>query len=453
MDITRENRPRKTRRAETHRQRDALEGGHSALAGREASRLGNTLKQKSSTETSPVKPQVTKGFEKEDFSRLLWRLQAKMWGVTHDKNLRGCHRWLAPHAGGASVQWGEKRSRFGQLQNSRSVWASPVASLKIGTLRAAEVQHALDNWMKTPGNGVAFATLTLRHRHGQTLREVWDTLAYCWARVTQTAKWRGGSRTIGDKEKYAIAHWIKTVEVTHGKNGWHVHIHTIFLTEKQLSENECEELRSSIFSRWQAGALKRGFAAPSEQNGVKIDAATTDTYRQALANYLVKGHFGSLGHESAGGSFKLARGENMTPFQILDCVDSHDPDMRERAIKLWHEWEKVSKGRRQMAWSKGAKKELGIVDLTDDELLDMDEREQEEMLHTLGIIALAEWKKIQSDIDIRLHILHEVKKAKNKKGAHKKLAQVMSELGIPYTSIGKPGFPLSSSDSDLSGAS
>ena len=50
------------------------------------------------------------------------------------------------------------------------------------------------------------------------------------------------------------------------------------------------------------------------------------------------------------GAFKQAKGKNRTPFQIarafLDTGDMADLD-------LWHEWERVSRGRRQLTWSKG----------------------------------------------------------------------------------------------------
>ena len=105
------------------------------------------------------------------FSRFVWGLQRTMWQVTGLNRLAGCHRWRAPGAGVASVVWqGEGASRWGGLQKSGSVWASPLSSVQISNRRAEEVHKAVRNWVADGDRAVSFLTLTLRHNARHYLR-------------------------------------------------------------------------------------------------------------------------------------------------------------------------------------------------------------------------------------------------------------------------------------------
>lgn len=374
--------------------------------------------------------------EGDDFDRILWDLQHAMWAVSQIKRLQGCGRWLAPGAGAASVEWGENFARFGQLQNSHSVWASPLASIRIAMLRAAMVGEALKNWCeKSPDHVVYFTTLTVRHASMHDINHVWDAVAKCWRGVTQGASWHGGARYIGDKKRFGIEHWVKSTEVTQGSNGWHVHIHACLLACKQSKEDITEELADRIFPRWARAAEKAGLKAPTRAHGIDVVEISATDARNRLAKYLTKSQFVGLGAETAGGALKEAKNGNRTPFQILADTLSDDPQTRARAIALWREWEQASSGRRQIAWSKGAKAALGVADLTDKELLELDESRKLDELRKLALIPATEWKKIRSDVDIRRHILHILKKAPTEKSARARLRQVLLELGIAFDEV------------------
>ena len=74
------------------------------------------------------------------FSKAIWRLQRTMWGITSFKRLAGCHRWLADNSGSAKIHWtAPGQAHWGGLQQSDSVWASPLSALKI-----SRVLHATD---------------------------------------------------------------------------------------------------------------------------------------------------------------------------------------------------------------------------------------------------------------------------------------------------------------------
>ena len=380
-------------------------------------------------------PKVRGGFLTSDeeaklaYSRKLWGLQGTLWEVTQSKRLAGCHRWRAPGSAVARLDWAsEKGARFGGLQDSHSVWASPVSAARIGKIRAEEIRTALKTWVGTAdrktGHDLAFLTLTLRHSKSDSLKSVWDTVSRAWAGVTQTAAWRGSKKVAGDEARFGIAHWVKAVEVTHGKNGWHVHLHVLLLTEKTLSDQEKELLESRIYSRWSAAAERRGFKAPTRERGVKLEVAAKAGDMDALASYMAKSQLSGingLADELTGSVVKRAKGENRSPFEVLESLGEKKTPSD---LAIWYEWEKNSHGRRQISWSKGAKNALGVNDLSDEEIVDGLDEEFAAAAYTVATISAGQWSKIQTDTDLRLAITEEVSKANTAPAARKRARRI-----------------------------
>lgn len=369
-------------------------------------------------------------------SRELWRLQEVMWGVTRVSRLRGCHRWRAPGSSEATVQWSPAQARFGGLQNSYSVWASPVASARIGRLRAAELSRALDAWSaRSTQHSVAFCTLTLAHSADQGLTEVWDTISAAWRGVTGTASWRGGPRTEGDVARFGIAHWVKAVEATHGQNGWHVHVHCLLLLERSLDEGELGKLRGRIYDRWSAAAVRRGFKAPTVERGVKLELAANSGDLGALAGYMTKGQLEglSLANEITGGQvIKQAKIGNRTPFQVLADIGKAKAagDDYARDLAIWGAWERESHGRRQMAWSKGAKDALGITDLDDQELLAEDDGQFMSEAWAVASIPAEQWAKISGNTAFRCDLIELLRYEETAEKAQATALRFLEDHGI-----------------------
>lgn len=389
--------------------------------------------------------------ENDLLRRNLWRLQAGMWAVTDLPRLRACHRWLVPGAAGAGIHWSEGQARWGYVQNSRSVWGSPLAATRIAALRAEEVTKAADNWLTSKpasqqaNRGIEFLTLTLRHHRGQSLTEVWDAISYCWQATTRGASWHGSAKVEGDKHTYGIGHFIKAVEVTHGANGWHVHLHVLLLCHRRLTEEERGTLSARMFKRWSSAAVRKGFDAPEERYGIKLKEAVTDQNTAKLGAYLSKGQTSKLAAELTGGqASKQARESNRTPFQVLlDICDARDAGEDYGAdLAIWREWERSSSGRRQMAWSRGAKAELGLLDLDDDELLAKDDSENFPDPYSVAMVARENWhqiapgrkRKLCDDVELRNEILSEVRKAKTPEEAQKRAEKILTALGIEFVS-------------------
>ena len=400
--------------------------------------LGNTVIKKH--------PTVRGGFLTSDeeaklaYSRKLWGLQRVLWSITQSKRFAGCHRWRAPGSAVARVDWSsEKGAQFGGLQDSKSVWASPISAARIGKVRAGEIRRALRAWIQDSkdknAHDIAFLTLTLRHSKEDSLKSVWDTLSKCWAGVTQTAAWRGSAKVTGDKANFGIAHWIKSVEVTHGKNGYHVHLHVLLLTQKTLSDQEKELLESRIYSRWSAAAERRGFKAPSRERGVKLERAVQANDYDALAEYMAKSQLSGingLADELTGSVVKRAKGENRSPFQVLESLGEKKTPSD---LGIWYEWERNSHGRRQISWSKGAKNALGVNDLSDEEISDGLDEEFAKTAYTVATIPAGQWAKIQSDIELRLVVVEEVSRASTASHARVRATRILKKLDVEHASF------------------
>lgn len=378
------------------------------------------------------------------YAQACWALMADAWRFTSLKKVRGCHRWLAPGAGAASLQWVPGQARWGNLQNSHSIWASPMAAARLARLRAAEIKCAVDSWI-SQGNGahgVEFLTLTVRHHAGQSLSEVWDVVAKCWRSVVGGASWHGGKRYQGDKNRYGVAHWVRSVEITHSrKNGWHVHVHALLMTEKRLSKDERETLENRMFERWKNAALRAGFQAPTRERGIKLVEAMNSNNTAAIGEYLAKGQTSKLAMEVASGqASKLGSNQNRTPFQILGDIGRAYRAGKAYAsdLAIYHEWEHASTGRRAIAWSKGAKAALGVLDLDDDELLQQDDAENFADPYAVALIPRQAWhtpaagreEKLCDDVETRTAIVEAVKVAKTPEEARDKAAKVLADLGI-----------------------
>jgi hypothetical protein len=284
-----------------------------------------------------------------------------VWAETRLKRLAYCGRVMAGSADGSAAGVAVKltgsgdaaRAGFSGLQTCGSTWACPVCSEKIQAVRQREVAEAIRAWQAS-GGAVLFGTLTMRHNSGHRLSALWDAISPAWNRTTSGAgaSWSGGKRTRGDKDRFGIAGMIRLVEVKHGDNGWHPHIHFLMFVRSELTSSDLADLSGRLFSRWETALARRGFSVVLE-HGIDLRPVTNgDT---ALGDYFAKSTYrattaGAAAYEVTASQSKRAGKGGRSPFDLLaDLVRDGD----ERDLNLWHEWEESSAGRRQLTWSHG----------------------------------------------------------------------------------------------------
>lgn len=246
---------------------------------------------------------------------------------------------------------------YSGLASCGSVWSCPVCSERIQSERREQVRKLLD-FAEKEGLTSVFGTMTLRHDSRKPLAQTWGALSGAFAAVARDKTVRRLRTALGHQG------YLRIVEVTHGQNGWHPHIHNITLFAKKPTEQQLQELADAEFRVWKKVAQLHGLGAPvRERYDLQLvkqqveDYFTKTTYRGDISAK-------SLSFEVQGGSSKSGRGGSRTSFEILaDLVEHRRPE----DLKLWHEFEQVSRGKRALTWSQGLKKWAGIEDEQDED--------------------------------------------------------------------------------------
>lgn len=290
------------------------------------------------------------------------------------RRVQACGRWATGESVTVKVSATAdgRRAGLGGVVSCGSVWACPVCSEKVNAGRQSELTAGIAGWLKN-GGAVLFGTLTLRHNRSHRLADLWDAIGPAWNRTTSgSSAWAGtkpkkdGTRSdIGDKRRFGIAGYVRVVETKHGAHGWHPHVHFLLFLEAELSESARADLEARMFGRWESALADHGLTV---LQSVGIDLRPVHA-GQALGEYFTKGTYTTgtaAAYEVTGSHSKQAGKGGRSPFDLLrDVVQLGDAD----SLDLWHEWERASKGRRQLTWSRGLRALLALgVELTDEEL-------------------------------------------------------------------------------------
>ncbi len=188
------------------------------------------------------------------------------------------------------------RAYFGGIMTCGSVWECPACSLKIKAERARELQSFVEDY------GVQrciMATLTVRHSWGMEPKPLRQGLTKAWQKLVAGAGWKAALA------RWQIQGFVKAIEVTHGPNGFHPHLHVLFFAQ-HLSATELTELQAWLSDRWLriVQPLLGPDSAPDSDHGVRVTQARA-------GSYLAK-----MGLEVVGGTAKLSPFGYRTPFEL-----------------------------------------------------------------------------------------------------------------------------------------
>lgn len=297
--------------------------------------------------------------------REVYRWRARLWEWSGLARLRACGRRTHGGAGGPMLRGvtadDGRHAGVAGLQSCGSPWACPVCSRRIARARARDVRQVAQA-VADHGGCAALVTLTMRHRPGQPLSELWEALSDAWGCVTSGAHWKR------DKAALGVLGWARTVEATHGENGWHLHIHAVVFFDEPISLElmGVDHLAGGMFDRWQRSLGRHGLSAVRDKGGLDVRRVRmTGASIETVAEYLTK-----IAAEITSPSTKDGRYGNRAPFAILrDALDSGLYD----DCQLWLEWEQASHDRRQLTWSRGLREWAHVgIERSDDELVSED---------------------------------------------------------------------------------
>jgi hypothetical protein len=252
------------------------------------------------------------------------------------------------------------RANYHRLAVCGSVWACPICSSRITSQRADEIRSALAE-LRAQDGGAAFATFTVSHTHEDTLPKVLNGFL---AALHNLTSWRGYKEL---RAAYGITGYIRVLEVTYGRNGWHVHAHLLYTFAEPLTAERLAELEEKLYPLWSRAAAKQGLSM-SRRYGLELKLAY-GTVEDYLAKY-GRGPRWDIGAELTKGHIKRGRTiaglRHLTPWELLAAAAAGDA----RCGALFAEFVEHFSGKAQLYWSPGLRKLLlpEKADATDQEL-------------------------------------------------------------------------------------
>ena len=267
-----------------------------------------------------------------------------------------------------------------------SPWSCLRCSYKIRAKRARHIAHAVGAHI-AQGGGVLFGTFTMSHDRGEELDNLWTILSQGWAYMTSGRQW------VDFRNDFGLVGWVKSVEVTHGANGWHPHIHVLFFVDRPMNdfdrEHEYRAFRASLRNRWIRWFHRKHNRNVSQEFGTRFDPVKADE-SDIIGIYCTK-----VGYELAMADSKLGRTEGQRhPFAIAhDAANYGD----KADVILLREWIVGSKRKKSIHWA-GAQVKGYIaaeVDKTDAELAQEEQVGDESLL----VVERDLWQRLISRTD------------------------------------------------------
>lgn len=287
-----------------------------------------------------------------------WTAKRYLWQVSTLERVRRCGRVGVTDHGGPVLRLsragGERVAGYAGLARCGSPHACPTCAPRIGAQRAEEIAQVVEA-VHAEGGSAALLTLTLRHRKGQRLADLWSATTYAWGRVTS------GKAYQQERERFGITGWVRSTETTYGEAGWHPHCHVLILFDSPMSPEMVEALGDSLWPRWERAVTRRGYSAVAERGG--LDVRVVNPGSDGLGRYLQK-----IAFEAAGGPWKRGREESRTPFELL--ADTMATGLADD-FDLWAEFEQASHGRKALSWANGTRERYRLApERSDQELAD-----------------------------------------------------------------------------------
>lgn len=345
-----------------------------------------------------------------------YALQAAARELMPKEKVSKCLRWVVPNTGGVDVLYSPEvqKAHYRHLEICASVWMCPICSAKITERRRVELTEVLGKI----DLDIVMVTFTLQHDDADSLKDSLDALSDSFRSLKQGRKW------VQFTKDFQLVGFIRALEVTHGANGWHPHLHVLFFFRRGVDRARLEKF---LKSHWLA-MLDRNSASASWRRGVDVQKGNND-----VADYIAKyGHepiylarSWGVEHELTKAPVKMARGaKGSTPLDLLaQYAFNPKKRVRRRAAALWVTYAKAFKGRRQLFWSHGLRKTLGLVKEQSDE--DIAKRE-EKNAYLLATISFKNWRIILGN-DARGELL-EVASS----GDKKQLNDFLLSIGCEY---------------------
>ena len=265
-------------------------------------------------------------------------------------------------------------AHFSGLMMCGSVWNCPVCNRAISSHRRDELVTALAK-AKDLGWKVHLVTLTVPHGMGDDLKVINDLQRDAIKMLSQGRNAISQSLKLSGQNLFGF---VRAKEVTYGRNGFHPHFHLLVFTDSTT-----EFLKELYTSAWTKACVFSGLGRPSDLYGVDVREGND------AAEYVSKW---GLEWEMTTGHTKNSR-KGLTPYQLLHVYNEggfqseYLTVSKKQAAFLFKNFTESMKGQRQLHWSSGLRKKLGLgVELTEQEILSQ-RNEETELVVTVSPLA------------------------------------------------------------------
>jgi hypothetical protein len=323
--------------------------------------------------------------------------RTKLWSIT---SLPRVHKCGKTPIGAVQIQVKDGVAFTRNLTTCGSVWVCPVCSAKVLAKRQLEIADAITAWQKRNGYFV-FHTITLPHPKGANVARQRLGLKTAWDAINK-------GRFSALNKTYGQAGYLKVIECSSGDCGFHLHLHVIRFTTRWLTSNEVLDWSESLFNQMSKALVKKGFRAPN----IKAQAFDQVEITAEWSGYFAKSFDNPV--DAASSTENVSRDHSV--WRLLDKAIATPKSIYTR---LWNDYEKGTHNLRQMTWSQGFRRELGLAeDETDTEISEEPESQPQAVLevnhedvHTFVHLGHLHSKILHhignGDIEIALGILNE----------------------------------------------
>jgi len=309
------------------------------------------------------------------FRYQLKEMAGRILAGTTCKRVSKCgHKLIGPQA---TICIGKAGAYIAGVETCGSVWNCAVCAAKISEGRRKEVAQALDAHV-SGGGDVFMCLFTIPHHAMESCEALKATVAKAWKAVIQGKAWQTACK------RYGIKGYIRALEMTHGKNGWHPHIHALLLTRGLNMEDEAG-LRQWLGERWAKIVARISDKAVNLAGAYGFQRACSVS---AAGEYVAKWGVDS---EIAKASSKISTKGGRSPWQLLADAINGDHCAR----MAFREYAFAMKGARHLTWSKGLR-DLYVTapELSDLELAKADAPNNGDQV--VGVLRRFHWFEVYS---------------------------------------------------------
>lgn len=240
------------------------------------------------------------------------------------------------------------------------------------------------NYFYGQGKQSVMVTLTFPHTKNQKLKPLLD----CFNEALKQFR-KGGSFTKWLK-KIGYEGLVRSLEITHGKNGWHPHTHELWFCD---SDQDQDKFKEYLNLKW-FEACKQAGLIPSKKEKAFLEHAIDIKFNCSTSAYLAKFDDATnwgIDREMARASTKQGKKDGKHPFALAD----------ENQDALFLEYTKAIKGKAQIYFGPGLKKKVGLLEISDEEAAEI---EGDDDLIVVGMLTKMHWSKV-IDKELRAKVL------------------------------------------------